>query len=626
MSTPSASTPSSLDRQNDSSNLFEEDDPMNRKADDPIPGHVIDSQLSFYNLKKDPNYVHPNLVSKYPPSVVYKQLFGYLKPYLGRVIAALLITIPAGALEGAPLFMAKPFLDSLVHGTEPVVQLLNFKLVLSSWMIAGCIVGFALMQGVLNYFSIYLSGWLGSKVMITIQQDLFRKLQTFDIRYFDRTSTGVVIQRFFRDAESLQAGMINNTRQVLTRGIFSIVLMSVLFTLSRKLALLAMVIMICIMMPTRHVRGAIKKISEATLASSGAILSFYTDTVGGSRVIYGYNLQNSRYNKFKDLQRNFLHKKIKRLQLQGWLTSSMQIIAAIGIAWVVMWGSQMVYSHELAATSFLTFMGAMIALYNPLKNVGDAVLGSTTSFLASQRIFMMLGAKMVISDRPNAKALVNVNSCIKFDNVSFFYDYEKMHRLVLRDINLQFNKGEMVALVGPSGGGKTRIIFHVPSRALIGYQSEFLTDTRGTGLINRLYHGYAPFKGEVPGRRNGALISIGTGDAVAYALFQLQDRGIMFVNPGDKVYDGMIVGEHNRDNDLEINILKGKQLSNMRASGKDEAIRLVPPKMMGLEEMMAYIEEDELVEVTPKSLRLRKKELDSNERKKADRDRKKASA
>lgn len=179
---------------------------------------------------------------------------------------------------------------------------------------------------------------------------------------------------------------------------------------------------------------------------------------------------------------------------------------------------------------------------------------------------------------------------------------------------LSLRKGEMIDM-RPSGGGKTRIIFHVPSRALIGYQSEFLTDTRGTGLINRIYHGYAPYKGEIPGRRNGALIAIGTGEAVAYAIFQLQDRGIMFVNPGDKIYDGMCVGEHNRDNDLEINILKGKQLSNMRASGKDEAIRLVPPKLMGLEEMMAYIEEDELVEVTPKSLRLRKKFLDSNERK-----------
>ncbi|MAR56040.1 MAG: translational GTPase TypA [Rickettsiales bacterium] len=169
----------------------------------------------------------------------------------------------------------------------------------------------------------------------------------------------------------------------------------------------------------------------------------------------------------------------------------------------------------------------------------------------------------------------------------------------------------------PSGGGKTRITFLAPSRGLIGYQSEFLTDTRGTGVMNRLYHSHEPYKGDIGGRRNGALISTGQGEAVAYAIFNLQDRGAMFIKPQDKVYTGMIVGEHNRDNDLEINVLKGKQLTNIRASGTDEAIRLVTPRKLTLEDMISYIEDDELVEVTPESLRLRKRELDPNERKKA---------
>jgi GTP-binding protein len=176
-------------------------------------------------------------------------------------------------------------------------------------------------------------------------------------------------------------------------------------------------------------------------------------------------------------------------------------------------------------------------------------------------------------------------------------------------------KGEMIDM-RPSGGGKIRIIFYVPSRGLIGYQGEFLTDTRGTGTMNRLFHGYAPYKGDVAGRRNGALIALDKGEAVAYAIWNLQDRGIMFINPGDKVYEGMIVGEHSRDNDLEINVLRAKQLTNIRAAGKDEAIRLTPPLRMTLEQMISYIQEDELVEVTPKSLRLRKTALDSNERKK----------
>jgi GTP-binding protein len=188
---------------------------------------------------------------------------------------------------------------------------------------------------------------------------------------------------------------------------------------------------------------------------------------------------------------------------------------------------------------------------------------------------------------------------------------------------ISMRKGEMVDM-RPSGGGKTRIIFYVPSRGLIGYQGEFLTATRGTGMMNRLFHDYAPYKGDIPGRRNGALISTDKGEAVAYAIFNLQDRGIMFINDGDKVYEGMIVGEHSRDNDLEINVLKEKQLSNVRSKAADEKLVLVPPLRMTLEQMISYIEDDELVEVTPKSLRLRKVALDANERKKMSRAQKKA--
>jgi GTP-binding protein len=170
----------------------------------------------------------------------------------------------------------------------------------------------------------------------------------------------------------------------------------------------------------------------------------------------------------------------------------------------------------------------------------------------------------------------------------------------------------------PSGGHRLRLVFYAPTRGLIGYQGELLTDTRGTAIMNRLFHGYAPFKGDIQGRRNGVLISNDQGEAVAYAMFKLEDRGPMMIEPGWKVYRGMIVGEHTRDNDLEINVLKGKQLTNIRTTSKDEAVRLTPPIRMTLEKALAYIEEDELVEITPKSIRLRKKFLDANDRKRAE--------
>jgi len=179
-------------------------------------------------------------------------------------------------------------------------------------------------------------------------------------------------------------------------------------------------------------------------------------------------------------------------------------------------------------------------------------------------------------------------------------------------------KAEMTEM-RPSGAGKVRLVFHAPSRGLIGYYSEFLSDTRGTGIMNRLFHSYAPYKGAVQGRRVGVLISNGLGEAVTYALWKLEDRGPMMITGGVKVYEGMIIGEHNKGNDLDVNVLEGKKLSNVRAAGKDEAVRLTTPMSMTLEKAIAYIEDDELVEVTPKNIRLRKKYLNPNERKRASR-------
>ena len=179
---------------------------------------------------------------------------------------------------------------------------------------------------------------------------------------------------------------------------------------------------------------------------------------------------------------------------------------------------------------------------------------------------------------------------------------------------MSLRKGQMQDM-RPSGGGKVRLTFHIPSRGLIGYHGEFLTDTRGTGMMNRLFLGYRPWAGSIEGRRNGSLISNSDGETIQYALFYLQERGTLFVDPGVKVYVGMILGEHSRDNDLEVNPIKEKKLTNIRAAGKDEALLLIPPRKMSLEQAIAYIEDDELVEVTPSAIRLRKRYLDPNERK-----------
>ena len=177
-------------------------------------------------------------------------------------------------------------------------------------------------------------------------------------------------------------------------------------------------------------------------------------------------------------------------------------------------------------------------------------------------------------------------------------------------------RGELIEM-RPSGGGKQRLVFHAPTRSLIGYHGEFMTDTRGTGVLNRLFHGYAPYRGDIEGRRVGTIVSRETGRTVPYALWNLEERGALFIGPGEPVYCGMVIGEHNKGDDLDVNPLKAKQLTNFRASGKEDSVDLTPPQRKTLEKALAYIEDDELVEVTPHSIRLRKRYLDPHERKRA---------
>jgi len=183
---------------------------------------------------------------------------------------------------------------------------------------------------------------------------------------------------------------------------------------------------------------------------------------------------------------------------------------------------------------------------------------------------------------------------------------------------LSERRGDLIDM-RPSGGGRQRLVLHVPTRGLIGYHGELLSDTRGTAVMNRIFHGYAPYRGEIQKRRTGVLMSNGQGEAVAYALWNLEDRGPLMIEPQTRVYQGMIVGEHNRGNDLEVNVLKGKQLSNVRAAGKDDAVKLTPPMNMTLERALSYINDDELVEITPSAIRLRKRHLDPHVRKRAER-------
>ena len=241
---------------------------------------------------------------------------------------------------------------------------------------------------------------------------------------------------------------------------------------------------------------------------------------------------------------------------------------------------------------------------------GELQIGVLIETMRREGFELSVSRPKVLFKRENNKKLE------PFEEVTIDVD-EEYSSTVIDSINQR--KGEMIDM-RDTGQNKKRIIFKAPTRGLIGYQSKFLTETRGTGVMNRVFDSYGEFKGDIKGRRNGAWLSNDSGEAVAYAIFNLQDRGLMFIEPQTKVYGGMIVGEHNRDNDLEINVLKGKKLTNVRAAGSDGLTSLTPPVKMSLEEMMSYVNEDELLEVTPKNLRLRKKLLHAHERKRYSRE------
>jgi GTP-binding protein len=238
---------------------------------------------------------------------------------------------------------------------------------------------------------------------------------------------------------------------------------------------------------------------------------------------------------------------------------------------------------------------------------GELQLGVLVETMRREGFELSLSRPKVLTREENGETLEPIEEVVI--DVDDEYTGVVIEKMSIRKAELQDMR--------PSGGGKTRLVMLAPSRSMVGYHGEFLTDTRGSGVMNRLFHSWAAWKGEIPGRRNGALISNDSGQSTAYALWNLEERGQMFIADGEDVYEGMIIGENSRGEDMDVNPLKGKKLTNVRASGKDETIRLTPPRRMTLEQAMAWIEDDELVEVTPAAIRIRKQYLDPNERKRA---------
>ncbi|MEB3244843.1 MAG: ABC transporter ATP-binding protein [Vampirovibrionales bacterium] len=380
---------------------------------------------------------------------LYKRISVFFKPYWPRLLIAVLITIPIGALDGAIAWCLKPYVDT-IHVGKSVAQLSYIPFI---------IVGFTLVQGMLNYTSIYLNGWLGMRILGDIRRALFDKLNTMDVQFFDKTASGKLILRYFKDPESVQMNLLNNTKQMLTRMFSSLFLIGVLVMTSWQLSIIAVGVLLGILYPSTRIRKIIKKLGHESAQADGDFMSFYTDTAGGIRVIYSYMLQPSRLKAFDTFQRTVFDKAMGRVKAQGMLTPSMHTIASIGVAVIIYLGSKMVVDGSMTTGAFVSFMAAMLMLYNPLKNLGASIMNAQLSLLAVSRVIEKLDMAIAVQNAPQAIKLPPLAQSIVLEQVDFEY---KANQPVLKQVDLTIQKGQTVALVGPSGGGKSTIAQLLP--------------------------------------------------------------------------------------------------------------------------------------------------------------------
>lgn len=379
----------------------------------------------------------------------YRRMWPYVRPFWFRALCSMLICIPIGSLDAVIALALKPYMDLVM--VEKSLQ--------SPWYIPLGIVAFTSLQGGLKYLSSYLSTWVGGKITNGLKYDLFKKLLTFDTAFYDKRNSGDVIFQFNNMADTACSGLLNNL-SVFTQRIFSsISLVFVLFYNSWQLALIAVVVLGCAFAPVAKIQKRIKDVMSKTVVADAAIITEYNEVFAGNKTITSYNLQNSETDKFKWILGNIFNLRIKMVQKTQWLSPMMHVIVSIGIAAAIGYGSHLIMSGQITSGNFVSFITALILLYTPVKNIGNNLNAVQFSFFAIEQIFDLLNSVPTIKNKENAKVLTHHPEKIEFKDVNFEY---VENTPVLKNINLKINKGETIAFVGNSGGGKTTIVNLIP--------------------------------------------------------------------------------------------------------------------------------------------------------------------
>ncbi|HIU53812.1 MAG TPA: ABC transporter ATP-binding protein [Candidatus Scatocola faecipullorum] len=376
-------------------------------------------------------------------------MWPFVKPYMFRAILAILICIPIGALDSVVALSLKPYMDIvLVDKTES-----------SPAYIPLLIVAFTSVQGFLNYAATYLNTWVGTKINQDLKRALYKKLLHLETSYYDQHNSGFVIQRFNTDCDIACSGLLENLKVFVSRFFSSISLICVLIYNSWQLAIIAVLILGCALMPLASVRRRIKRVVMGSVVEGAKVVSNYNETYSGNKTIASYNLQNKIYNTFDSTLHNLFKLTIKMVQKTAWMTPALHIIVSIGIGAVIGYGSYLIVNGDITSGNFVSFITALILLYTPIKSIGKNYNAMQVSFLAIERVVEILETEPTIFDKPNAVTLKGVKKSINFNHVYFEY---KEGVPVLKDINLEVKAGTTVALVGNSGGGKTTIVNLIP--------------------------------------------------------------------------------------------------------------------------------------------------------------------
>ena len=387
------------------------------------------------------------------------KIFPFIKPHMGRIVLNMILAIPLGLLDGVVAFALKPYMDCVINGKTWTVAGFTIEQNMLAAAIPFGIILFAVVQGLLKYTNNYLTDWTGNKISNALKVELFRKLTSLDSKFYDINSSGLVLTRFLTDPETASKNIINTIKSFIMT-IFGIVgLVGVLLYNSWKLAIIGVGIMAIAITPVTLIRKKIKKVSNATMVVGGDMTTNFNETFAGNKIMTAYNLQKLQNSKFEHQIKEQFDLTISLTKRVGWMSPIMYFICSIGIALVMFYGNHLIISGQMTAGSFASFVTSLLLLYKPVKDLGRTLTDLQTTFVALGRVFELFDLVPHIKNKENAIKLKGLQSSIDFENVEFEYEENVP---VLKDFTLHINKGETIALVGNSGGGKSTTVNLLP--------------------------------------------------------------------------------------------------------------------------------------------------------------------